>query len=304
MAQGFETAKHSQSLRLKDFGFELTGHGYRFIVVWLVLFVVSINYQNTLAYAFVLLLLSLVLVSTLYTIRNLLNIQVNIGRVNPVFAEQEIYFPLTLTSSDFKRHETIRFCWNGYHRITTTLEPGQKAMVEVPIQGQQRGWFSPDDILMYTEYPFGLFRVKTKLRIKTPCLVYPKPRRIAQAGCSAISGGVERRFETEQDFAGMRAYSPGDSLKHVAWKALARTNEPLTKVFSDVSTESHIFDWDTLSTLDSEEKISALTDAIVTAEAHGDTYGLKAPRIDIEANVGAEHRHLCLKALALMAFDS
>lgn len=303
MSQTIETSKLRESISLKSLGFEITGHGYRFLMVWVFLFIASINYQNTLAYAFTLLLLSLILVSTFHTIRNLLRLQVEVARPAPVFAGQEIFFPLKVYSAGARRHETIRFSWRGYHRVTASVESNQIVTVEVPMLGQKRGVFFPGHILVYTDYPFGLFRVKSLVEISSSCLVYPKPKKNVILGYANNRPGMPGTVITEQDFSGMRPYSPGDSLKHIAWKALARNNEPLTKVFSDLNSESHIFNWQTLSALPFEDKISALADAIVAAEGCGDNYGLKLPKLEIQPNTGAEHRHHCLKALALLGTE-
>jgi uncharacterized protein (DUF58 family) len=101
------------------------------------------------------------------------------------------------------------------------------------------------------------------------------------------------------DFAGLRNYHPGDSLRHVHWKALARQQGMLTKQFGGDRSEELWLDWQVLHGNDTETRLSILTRWIITAERDGLCYGLRLPGTVIPPGHGPAHRHRCLEKLAL-----
>jgi len=52
--------------------------------------------------------------------------------------------------------------------------------------------------------------------------------------------------------------------------------------------------------LDSEKRIAKLCHAVLEAERQKVPYGLQLPGVLIRPGLGRNHRHRCLKALALM----
>ncbi|MSQ18804.1 MAG: DUF58 domain-containing protein [Betaproteobacteria bacterium] len=103
-----------------------------------------------------------------------------------------------------------------------------------------------------------------------------------------------------EDFAALRAYQPGDSPRHIAWKITARSDELVTKQFSTQGATELVFAWSSLPLrLDLESRLSLLAGWIIQAEASQVSYGLAIPDTDIEPGRGLGHRNQCLKALAV-----
>jgi uncharacterized protein (DUF58 family) len=100
------------------------------------------------------------------------------------------------------------------------------------------------------------------------------------------------------DFAGLRQYHSGDSLRHVHWKAAARQQGLLTKQFGGDRSEELWLDWSNLPEINIEQRLSILTRWVLLAEREGKSYGLRLPNQVIEPSRGGPHRHQCLKALA------
>ena len=59
-------------------------------------------------------------------------------------------------------------------------------------------------------------------------------------------------------------------------------------------------DWFTLGTLDHEARIRRLARWVLEAERQGSRYRLRLPSAVVGPGTGPEHRHACLRALALM----
>jgi uncharacterized protein (DUF58 family) len=102
------------------------------------------------------------------------------------------------------------------------------------------------------------------------------------------------------DFAGLRAYHPGDSPRRIAWKADAREQGLLSKLFTGHA-DAHIWlDYDQLpASLGVEERLSRLTRWVLDADAARIPYGLRLAPTVIEPGNGTAHRLRCLRALAL-----
>ncbi len=103
------------------------------------------------------------------------------------------------------------------------------------------------------------------------------------------------------DFQGLIAYQPGDSLRHIAWKAFSRGQGLYTKSFVGQSTETVSLDWALFRGADTEHKLSRLCDMVIKAHNLNLKYGLKLPGVTIEPDKGSIHKHRCLKALSLFS---
>jgi uncharacterized protein (DUF58 family) len=113
------------------------------------------------------------------------------------------------------------------------------------------------------------------------------------------TGGAQDHARGDHDFAGLRPFQPGDSLRRIAWKAYARGQGLHTKQYAGTDVVSHLFDWDSLPSLGTEARLSQLCRWVLDAHARGEAYGLKLPGIVIEPHAGPTHRERCLNSLAL-----
>ncbi len=97
----------------------------------------------------------------------------------------------------------------------------------------------------------------------------------------------------------MRKYQTGDSPRHVAWKAFARSGQLLSKQFAGADTSSQWFDFNDLPMPDAEQRLSVLTRWIIDADRSLEDYGLRMPNEEFPPTHGEAHRRACLEALAL-----
>jgi uncharacterized protein (DUF58 family) len=174
--------------------------------------------------------------------------------------------------------------------------------VRIRIPAPQRGLFRPGRFRIFTTYPLGLFYAWANVELDMSCLVYPAPEaelvsppeRPSPAGFGNATGAGD------DDFAGLRLYHPGDSLRHIAWKAVAHTGVYTTKLFSGMAGTDMWFDLvDTPESLGMEQRLSRLTRWIVDASQNGRRYGLLLPDAQIKLGAGDAHQAQCLEALAL-----
>ena len=109
----------------------------------------------------------------------------------------------------------------------------------------RRGWLPLGRVMLETRFPLGLFRAWSYVEPDARCLVYPRPERspLPPPSAEAEAGGARSPTPGNDDFAGLRGYQPADSPRHVAWKAVARSDELLTKQFTGEAAAELWLDW-------------------------------------------------------------
>jgi uncharacterized protein (DUF58 family) len=151
-----------------------------------------------------------------------------------------------------------------------------------------------------SEYPFGLFEVWSWINPEFAALVYPRleadppplPRHGAQAQREIERSGGD-------ELAALRTYQAGDPTRNIAWKASARRDELLVKEFETPRGREVVLDYAALRGLAHEERLSRLAAWVCVAESRRMPYALNLPQTRIDTGLGADHRHACLRALAL-----
>jgi len=172
--------------------------------------------------------------------------------------------------------------------------------VALRIPAPRRGWLRPGRVRLCSEYPFGLFEVWSWINPDFAALAYPRlevnppplPRHGAQAQREIERGGGD-------ELAALRSYQTGDPPRNIAWKASARRNELLVKEFETPRGHEVVLDYAALRGLAHEDRISRLAAWVCMAESRRVPYALHLPQTRLDTGLGAEHRHACLRALAL-----
>ncbi|MFA7242627.1 MAG: DUF58 domain-containing protein [Sulfuricellaceae bacterium] len=283
-----------------------TRHGLLFSLALLAMLIGSINYNLGLGYVLTFLLGSMGLVSILHAYRNLAQLQVRAGKAQPVFVGQPAVFSVCLDNPGMMPRYAVGLVHDA--RLLAKLLPefadlpaGQGACLRLEIPAVRRGRLAAGRFTLFTHFPLGLFRAWSNVWLDATCIVYPKPDNsnmplpvsVQAAGEGAGHG------EGREDFASLRPYRPGDSLRQVAWKAAARGQGLFTKQFFGQARPELWLDWEMLPGLGLEERLSRLCRWVLDADAAGLHYGLRLPDKTLELGLGKEHQRSCLEALAL-----
>lgn len=284
-----------------------TRHGVAYFIVLLLILFGSINYEISLGFMLTFLLGSLGLLGMIYTHQNLNRLNVKIGRAEPVFANQTILFPLHITQTSSTSHPGLKFLSETKQTVTAHLINERSTECKLPFTTTHRGYISPGRIKIYTEYPLGLFHAWSWLKLDSKCLVYPAPEQQHQPLIytdEENAGQVSSELQGVDDFFGIREYHPGDLRNHMAWKAIAKTGKLQTKLFNTDAAKRVLISWNqTKETLDIEHRLSILCRMILDASEKNIIYGLEIPGVSIVASTGLQHKHRCLKALALFGHN-
>ncbi|MCP5142132.1 MAG: DUF58 domain-containing protein [Gammaproteobacteria bacterium] len=281
-----------------------TGNGVSFGVVLLVMLIGSMNYNLSLGYLLTFLLGGMATASILHTFRNLLGLRLRTGRTSPDFAGGTLEYTLLLESGDERGRWAIELTPEDRDSAPTIIDVGAHGSNEavLSVAAHRRGMQPLGKVTVSTRYPLGLFRAWSPIEFAQTCPVWPRPAMGAMSApmtTSTEGGGMSLDSNAgHEDFSGLRQYHSGDSLRHVAWKAVAREQGLLTKQFTGQGDESVWFDWAQLDGLGAEERLAILSRWIIDADRADREYGLRLPGAEIPPNVGSAHRVACLNALA------
>lgn len=279
-----------------------------------ILFIAAINYNLSLGFALTFLLATIALLDMVLAFRNLAHLHLASGRAHTAFAGQPAQFDLQLMN----RRAYPRYAlWLSFMPMEPTephyspeqaVDIGPRAMqaVRLSITSVKRGWLRAPRVRLQTHFPLGLMRAWSYWQPDAAALIYPQPE--SNAPALPMAGEITddgRGAAGHDDFAGIRAYQAGDSIKHLAWRQIARMDDGgaqqlVTKHFEGAASSQICLDFSTLpSQMDTEEKLSRLTSWVIEAEAIGLPYAFHLGQTVFACSNGMTHQHACLRALAL-----
>lgn len=278
-----------------------TGVGAVFALTTFAMLLGSMNYNNNLSFLLTFLLASLGFVAMHQCQRNLVNLEVSFAGVDPVFAGQSAEFRIAVTNHSKHRRHNIRLFAGSVQSGIHDLNPLESRVLTLRIPTEKRGYRKLERYGMHTLFPFELFRAWAWLHMDLTAIVYPRPVDLAPFPLPTGSAQGHRQYDArgEEDFTGFRQFHDGDSPRHVAWKAYARSGELLSKQFAGGDISSQWFDFNEVDAPDTETRLSILARWIIDAEQARHNFGLRLPGTEISPSHGDAHRHRCLEALAM-----
>ncbi len=277
-------------------------HGLIYVGALMLMLAGAVNYNLSLGFVLTFLLAALGVTSILHTYRNLAELRISPGRVQPVYAGDQARFILMIDNPTALDRYSIGVTRNGGDAAYTDVLAQRTASVSVAVAAPRRGMLMPGRLTLFTEYPLGLCHAWAYVEPDMRCLVYPRPeaghmplpRPQAHAGSGMAHGAGH------EDFSGLRVYHPGDSPRHIAWKAVARGQGLLTKQFSGHADTELWLDWQsTPGALGIEGRLSRLARWVIDAHAGGLSFGLRLPGTTLPPAPGISQHDCCLEALAL-----
>ncbi|MCX7136057.1 MAG: DUF58 domain-containing protein [Proteobacteria bacterium] len=279
-------------------------HGMLFVGALALMLTGSINYNLSLGFVLTFLLGGLGVNSILHTFRNLARLRIAAGRVLPVYAGDTARFTLIIDNPGALDRYSIGITRGKPETpvIYVDVPAQQSTSVGVPVPAPHRGVLRPGRFTIFTHFPLGLCYAWAYAELDMHCIVYPRPEPgqvpLPQAESHDAAGVTHGAGQ--EDFAGLRSYHPGDSPRHIAWKAAARGDALLTKQFSGRAASELWLDWAaTPDTLGVEARLSRLARWVVDAHAAALSFGMRLPGITLPPAPGDAQREHCLEALAL-----
>jgi len=283
-----------------------TRQGVAFGAVAVVMVLGSINYQLGLGFVLAFLLVSVAVNTMVHTYRNLAGLRVLRGRAQPVFVGDRAHFTVHVENEGRAERYALGLTQDRKHAVFFDVPAQGAAPAVLDIPATARGILRPGRLTLFTRFPLGIYYAWAHLDLDLQCLVYPRP---ATPGMPLplsehSAGAGSERGSGQEDFSGLRQYHIGDSPRHVAWKAAARDQGLLTKLFSGRAETELWLDWTRLpAQMGEEERLSHLARWVLDAHALGLAYGLRLPGQLVDMASGDAQRERALEALALFETD-
>jgi uncharacterized protein (DUF58 family) len=256
------------------------------------------------AYLLLFALTAVSLVSIPHTLINLAGVTMALEAVKPAFAGQEVSLPVEIMNGSRATRHGINVTSSGSSQERKRVDrvpAGKAARVTLRFPARQRGEHEIGTLCVTSVYPLGFIRVVKKFATSQRYVVYPKPAGDPQLPLSRARPPHSRPqadFGEGNDFAGVRAYVPGESQRHIDWKAVARGQALMTKQFAAEAEGSVCLDFSAIRFADVEERLSQLALWLIEAERARRPYGLRLPGTEIAPAVGDPHFHQCMRALS------
>ena len=283
-----------------------TRYGVGFAAVLVVMLIGSVNYNNSLGYLLTFLLGSAALVGLLHTWRNLFGLRVRIGAAQSAHAGGQVSVQVVLENPDPTPRPALMAYLSvapgaGVFATRSHAPAAGQVLLRLALPAARRGRLALGSVVVASRWPLGLFRAWTVLPSGSEVLVYPRAagrRSLPASRFDAEADGDQGGIGNE-DFAGLRDYRPGDSPRHIHWKAVARERGVLVKQFAGASSAEQVLRFEDTPQGDLEGRLSQLTLWVLEAEARGLRFALDLPDEQVAAGSGDAHRDRCLRSLAL-----
>ncbi len=276
--------------------------GFLFIFLIFIMWLMGTNYQNNLILGLCYLLVSLFVVGILHTYGNMAGIDIKFLGAKSDFVGENIKFVLEIKSPHKMGSYNLAMRWQSSEIQYFNLSSNEPVQIELLAPTKERGELRPGRLLIESNFPLGLIRCWSWLKLDAKAIVYPRPLEveIPKGGTHEGDDTFDKVSENGVDLYGLRAYRVGDSPKNVSWKNFARGGDLLSKEFSRANANDSWLDWNVFSHLSYEEKISALCFCVLHMEKVGRPYGVRIPGSEISPSAGEAHCINILTALALL----
>jgi len=281
-----------------------TGFGLFLSAILAVLLLGALNYNNNPALLLVFLVAAVAHNSLVQAHLLLSGIQLKSVQADPVHAGQTINLRLLFDAQGQRLRDGLEILHDDQQHDFDLAVAGEYE-ASLPLTSTRRGWQEVGRLRLSTLRTLGLARAWCWLRPDTQLLVYPAPESEHVPFPEASSGDdVQRTRQHGEQPHHLRDYRTGDSPRQIAWKTSARADRLLVREYEASAAHEIEFDWYQLAGVDYEARIRRLTRWVLDAECAGARYALKIPGEQLGPDRGPEHRHACLRALALMPSSS
>ena len=278
-----------------------TRFGLFFAALLFAMLIGALNYNNNPALLLALLLGATGLASLIAAHLQLSGLGVDAISAEPVAAGSTLSLHVALSATDARMRRGLQL---RCREANTTAPPlsTEPVVATLPLATERRGWIEPGRIRISTTQPLGLARAWSWVWPDAPLLVYPAPEPQGPPLPPGDGSGNQARLHpTGDDVHHLRGYRTGDPRRAIAWKPSARRDTLLVREYEQPLAIEVTLDWRALSQLAYEQRIRRLAHWVDLAEREGRRYRLLLPGQPVLGPAhGNAHRHLCLRALALL----
>lgn len=280
-----------------------TRFGLGFLLLVLLTLVGCINYGLSLGYGLTFLLAGVWVISAAQVGRGARGLHLTLIPPGGAQVGHDAAFSVSVQNSGPSVLVQVRLITNQGESsaVAARVKAGERRVVGIPVTARQRGLLTVQEVRVAALDRMGLWYTPLPSPAPTSVPVFPAPELSAPPAPERFVPGAAdstRRTRGDEDFAGLRPYTPGDSPRQVSWRHVARTGALLTRETDAPQGSARLLDWaDTAG--DPESRISRLSAWVAEVQRLDSPFALRLPGQDIPVGQGEGHIRTVLTALAL-----
>ncbi len=219
-----------------------TREGARYLLATGLIGLAAMNTGNNLIYIIFGMLLSVLVLSYVVMRINLSGLVLKVEAEHPVFAGQKAYFRFTVRNRKKRfasyslRIRLPRGLLAGESTgFIPVVAPGSSETSEEPLVFRRRGSFRYGDFIVESSFPFIFFIRRVTVSVEGEVVVYPRVKALElEALRRSVAGErITSRPGRSDDLLMIREFRDGDDMKQINWKASARLDNLMVKVYSE-----------------------------------------------------------------------
>ncbi|WP_415814015.1 transglutaminaseTgpA domain-containing protein, partial [Deinococcus marmoris] len=278
-----------------------TRFGLAFLLLVTLTLVGCINYGLSLGYGLTFLLGGVWVMASTGVARAARQVRLSLSAPIEASAGGEALFTLSVTST-VAGAVTVNLKSSAGDTRTATLRvaAGEVRTLIVPVPARTRGPLTLTASAPAALDFLGLWAAGLAAPSPVTVNVAPVPETNAPPAPPRTVPGLEgghSRTRGDEEFAGLRPYTPGDSPRQISWRHVARTGNLLTRETDAAQGQVRLLDWEDTAG-DPEARLSRLATWVGEMDHAGLPFALKLPGAALAAGSGETQR---LAALTLLA---
>lgn len=227
--------------------YRVSKEGWIYIAGVLMIALAALNTGNNLLFLILACLIAVILMSGILSTVTLSGVNVRLELPEHIFAGQTVRASVELQNEKLTlpsfslRVEAVRPKGESVSAILETpvffpyVPRHESVRQAVPMTFPRRGLHRQDAFRIVTRFPFGFLQKARRMDLKTEALVYPPVD--AASELVEILPGLQGAMESlargrGQDLYALRDYTTNDSVRHVHWKASARSGALMVREFT------------------------------------------------------------------------
>lgn len=319
------------------FSYSATPEMAFFFILTVIVGFSAINTGNNLLYLVFSVLVAVIIASGIISESSLRNIDVSLRFPEHIFATEETTLELSLinrkrfipsfsltvgvvTRDEKEKKWSLRIrelftgpqIERGFNKLAHyAILPGSaKVSQRIAYTFKKRGSYQITGFMISTKFPFGFLRKTYEREAVGEVIVYPQPQPVGSFSASVpiLAGWLESsKRGNSTDLYRLRHYVPNDNMRHVDWKATARSKRLMVKEFTDEDERRFTLILDDYYNQDIDTFTESFERAVVLVASlaeyfskQGSEIRLLTPKEQTNFGLGTEHLYKVLKILALM----
>lgn len=283
-----------------------TRFGLAYLLLVVLTLVGCINYDLSLGYGLTFLLGGVWVMASTGVARAARQVRLNLSApagasVGRGGAGGEAIFTLSVTATVAGAVTLVLKSSGGDTRtVTLRVAAGEVRTLSVPFPARTRGPLTVTPLRPAALDFLGLWAASLAAPAPVTVNVAPAPEASAPPAPARTVPGLgdgHARTRGDEEFAGLRPYTPGDSPRQISWRHVARTGNLLTRETDAVQGRVRLLAWaDTAG--DTEARLSRLAAWVMELDRAGQPFALKLPGAALKAGSGEGQRLMALNLLA------